>query len=261
MEVRDLNLGGVRISQSHNTGRLRHLEALNNLRLGQDMAAVASAIPLSTEDLFDDVGPAYESAFAHCEPQAASIDWIKSKLGSFNPAKCLDIGCGTGRPVCSDLANAGHDVLGIDLSGAMIDAAKANVPKARFEKMDIADFQSAPGSFDAITVYFSMIAGVTPDQIRGYIQNIYSWLKPGGIFVFATVPIAANEMEIKWMGRPVVVSSLDAGEAVDWISKVGFEVVRDAVTTFMPKAAEAGICNADDVWEEPHLFVYARKPS
>ncbi len=225
------------------------------------MAAVASATPLSTEDLFNDVGPAYENAFAHCEPQAASIQWLKSQLESSKPAKCLDIGCGTGRPVCSELAAAGHDVLGIDISAAMIDAAKANVPKARFEHADICDFQSPPDSFDGITVYFSMIAGVTQGQIRSYIQKIYGGLKQGGFFVFATVPIAANQMEIKWMGRPVVVSSLEAGEAVDWISKVGFEVVQHAVSTFMPKAAEAGICNADDVWEEPHLFVYARKPS
>lgn len=223
------------------------------------MAAAAVQAPLSAEALFDDVGPAYESAFAKCEPQAASIEWIKSQLADKKPAKIVDIGCGTGRPVVSELANAGHRVLGIDISGAMIEAAQKNVPNAQFEKKDVKDFSPQAESLDAITVYFSMIAGVTQDEIRENIKKIYGWLKPGGIFVFATVPVAGNNLEIKWMGRPVVVSSLPAEEAVEAVKQAGFEVVKDEVSTFTPSAAEAGICKAEDVWEEPHLFVYAKK--
>ena len=104
-----------------------------------------------------------------------------------------------------------------------------------------------------------MIAGLTQDQICQNIWNIFDWLKPGGIFVFATVPVAGNNLDIKWMGRPVTVSSLEADEAVEWIRTVGFKVVHHDTTTFRPKAVEAGICKDDDVWDEPHLFVYAKK--
>lgn len=142
----------------------------------------------------------------------------------------------------------------------MIEAAQKNVPNAKFEKQDIGDYNPGPASFDVITVYFSMIASVTQDEIKQNIRNIYDWLKPGGIFIFATVPVAGNNLEIKWMGRPIVVSSLEADDAVSWIRKVGYNVVHNAVTTFMPKAVEAGICTSEDVWEEPHLFVYATKP-
>ena len=223
------------------------------------MAAREVANPLTAEQLFDSVGPAYESAFAGLATQAASISWLQSQLQSKKPAKCLDIGCGTGRPVCSELANAGHDVLGIDISGAMIEDAKQKVPNAKFSKEDLLEYNPGSESFDTITVYFSMIASVTQDQIRKNIQNIYAWLKPGGFLVFATVPVAGNNLEIKWMGKPIVVSSLEADEAVSWIKKVGFEVVHHEVTTFTPKAAQAGICKEEDVWEEPHLFVYAKK--
>lgn len=224
------------------------------------MAAAAVQSPLSVEALFDDVGPAYESAFAKCEPQAASVEWLKSQLADKKPAKIVDIGCGTGRPVVSELANAGHRVLGIDISGAMIEAAQKNVPNAKFEKKDFNDFKPQAGSLDAITVYFSMIADVTQDQIKENFKKIYDWLKPGGIFVFGTVPVAGNNLEIKWMGRPVKVSSLEADEAVSSIKETGFEVVHSATSAFTPAAAEAGICKAEDVWEEPHLFVYAKKP-
>jgi cyclopropane fatty-acyl-phospholipid synthase-like methyltransferase len=125
--------------------------------------------------------------------------------------------------------------------------------------MDVRDFQSAANTFDAITVYFSMIAGVTQDEIRQSIQRIHSWLKPGGSFVFATVPVAGNNLETKWMGKPVVVSSLSPEEFVAWIRQVGFEVIHERESKFLPKAVEAGICGQDDVWEELHLFVYAKK--
>jgi 2-polyprenyl-3-methyl-5-hydroxy-6-metoxy-1,4-benzoquinol methylase len=215
----------------------------------------------STAALFDEVGPAYETAFAGLPEQAASIEWLLSELSKsqVRPAEILDIGCGTGRPVCSSLAAAGHSVIGIDVSAEMIKAAREQVPQATIEQLDVRDFKSPANRFDAITVYFSMIAGVTQDEIRQFIQQIHSWLKPSGSFVFATVPISGNNMELKWMGRPAVVSSLSPEEFGAWIRQVGFEIVHEQESKFLPKAVEAGICEPDDVWEEPHLFVYAKK--
>jgi ubiquinone/menaquinone biosynthesis C-methylase UbiE len=216
--------------------------------------------PYSAATTFDSIGPAYESAFASCEPQAASIQWLLTQLPT-SGCKILDIGCGTGRPVCSTLADAGHDVLGIDVSDGMLQAARSNVKNARFEQIDYRNFSAEEESFDAITVYFSFIAGVTQDDIRDAFKKIYGWLKPGGIFVFATVPVAGNNLEIKWMGRPVVVSSLTAEESVAAIKIAGFEVLDEKQSVFTPKAADAGICKDEDVWEEPHVFVYAKKKS
>jgi cyclopropane fatty-acyl-phospholipid synthase-like methyltransferase len=221
--------------------------------------------PLSAEQVFDAVGPAYEAAFEGHPEQEASIKWLLSQLEAANirPARLVDIGCGTGKPVCWALSAVGHDVLGIDISTAMVVAARERVPGARFEQVDVRDFISsaAQESFDAITVYFSMIASVTQEEIRQFIAGIYKLLRPGGLFVFATVPISAESLQIKWMGRLVQVSSLAPEEAVEWIKKVGFQVEHEAVTKFTPKGSEAGICSPDDVWEETHLFVYAKKPT
>ncbi|KAF2098556.1 S-adenosyl-L-methionine-dependent methyltransferase [Rhizodiscina lignyota] len=224
------------------------------------MTSTASiSAPLSAEAAFDSVGPAYEVAFEGLETQLASIKWIVEQLGQHKPAKVLDIGCGAGRPVCSELAAAGHDVLGIDISSNMLGAARKNVPQARFEQKDIRDFEAAPGSFDAITVYFSLIASVTQDEIRDFIKRIHGWLRAGGIFVLGTASVDGNNIEMRWMGRPVVCSGLSAEDTVSWMREVGFEVVHEDQSTFTPRAVEAGICEAEDVWEEPHLFVYARR--
>lgn len=217
---------------------------------------------LSAEELFDDVGPAYEVAFAGIPEQEASLQWLLTRLESdgLKSAKVVDIGCGTGKPICSTLAAAGHDVLGIDIAATMVRVAREGVPAATFEQSDIRDFNPPEASYDAATVYFSMIASVTQEDIRGFISKIFRFLKPGGLFVFATVPISAESTPLRWMGRPVIVSSLSPEEAVDAIKAAGFRVEHDAVTKFTPKGAEAGLCKPEDVWEEPHLFVYASKP-
>lgn len=220
--------------------------------------------PLSAEAVFNELGPAYESAFAGLPEQAASLEWILSQLAKrspqlqIQPAKILDIGCGTGRPVCAALADAGHDVLGIDISSTMLAAARRHVPNARFEQVDVRNLAVEARSYDAVTVYFGLITGVTQDEIRRCIGEIYDWLKPGGVFVFATVPVAVDGVEVRFLGRRIVVSSLAAEDAVEWIRKVGFEVVNVAESSFTPRAVEA-VIGPEDVQEEPHLFVYAKK--
>ena len=221
---------------------------------------------LSAAEVFDSVGPAYEDAFHGLPTQAAAIDWLVGELAKTHPhggARIVDVGCGTGRPACSVLADAGHDVLGIDISEAMLTAARERVPNARFELMDVRAFlereTNSAGTYDAVTIFFSLIAGVTQADIREILTGLARLLKPGGFMVFSTVPLPVENESIKWMGRPLVVSSLSPEDAVASISAAGLDIVYQGVTQFLPRASEAGICKPDEVWEEPHLFVYARK--
>lgn len=223
------------------------------------MATVAPPVTrLSAEALFDSVGAPYEDAFASCTGQQATVNWLIQHLPP--NAKVLDVGCGTGRPVCSSIAAAGHSVLGVDISQNMIDAAKQNVPAAKFEKADIKTYTpSDAGDYDAITVYFSLIASVTQQEIKDIFAKIHKWLKSGAYFIFGTVPINGESLDIEWMGRPITVSSLDQDTALESLKGVGFEIVKVETSKFMPEAVNAGLCEEKDVWEEDHLFVYARK--
>ncbi|KAG8167296.1 hypothetical protein KVR01_002985 [Diaporthe batatas] len=123
----------------------------------------------------------------------------------------------------------------------MVAAARERVPNARFEQMDICDFTPPQGSYDAASAYFSLLAGVSQDGIRRHLAKIHHFLRPGGFFVFATVPGNAENVQMKWMGRQVTVSSLDVDEAVLAVEGVGFEIINISVSNFVPKAEEAGI--------------------
>ncbi|KAK0630437.1 S-adenosyl-L-methionine-dependent methyltransferase [Bombardia bombarda] len=124
--------------------------------------------PLPAEAVYDAIGPAYQDAYAG----------VADKLA----ASILDIGCGTGVPVCRLLADAGHDVLGIDISAAMLAAARERVPhaNAHFEKCDIRDFDRPDGSFDAASAYFSLIMGLSQEEIRGAWRKVFGLLKGAG---------------------------------------------------------------------------------
>jgi len=93
----------------------------------------ASEISLTAQEVFDSIGPAYEDAFAGLLEQTSSVDWLLTQLkdAGVETARFVDMGCGTGRPVCLSLANAGHDVLGIDVSPVMVAAARERVSNAK----------------------------------------------------------------------------------------------------------------------------------
>lgn len=214
----------------------------------------------TSEELFDSIGPGYETAFANLQPQLDAIDWILQQLQDRKPAKVLDVGCGTGRPVCSALADAGHDVLGVDSSGVMLADARAKVPNATFQQVDVFDLDFPPGgSFDAVTSFFSMIVGTSQAAIKNQITKMYDWVKPGGVFVFGAVPISVDQQRVHFLGRSVIASSLSAEEFLECITQAGFEVVHHSVSSFKPKAVEAGITRAAEDEAEPHQFIYAKK--
>ena len=69
------------------------------------------------------------------------------------PARIADLGCGTGTLTVL-LAEAGHDVHGIDLSDEMVAAARAKAARAgvdaSFAQGDASDPDLDPGSFDVV---------------------------------------------------------------------------------------------------------------
>jgi len=92
--------------------------------------------------------------------------------------RIVDLGCGTG-PLTAKIAEAGAEVLGLDLSPQMVAQASASFPKLRFAVADATSF-SVPEPVDAV---FSnaTLHWVQPPQAA--VARIAAALKPGGRFV------------------------------------------------------------------------------
>lgn len=102
----------------------------------------------------------------------------------------LELGCGTGR-ITVPIAEAGVEIVGLDISQAMIDVATVHLAESSAEKGiatlvygDMADF-SLERSFSAIFVPFRGFLSLltTEEQIRS-LDCIRRHLSPGGHLVF-----------------------------------------------------------------------------
>lgn len=99
------------------------------------------------------------------------------------PSTVLDVGCGTGS-LSLLAAELGHQVTGIDISPAMLTAAREKTARAEyivdFRVMDAAYPQFAPGSFDAVMCRHVLWALPDPADI---LQRWAALLKPAGRLV------------------------------------------------------------------------------
>lgn len=70
-------------------------------------------------------------------------------LASLQPARALDVACGTGRHT-RRLVDLGHRVVGVDATAQMLARARAAVPAATFAQADICSLPFRAGDFDLV---------------------------------------------------------------------------------------------------------------
>jgi trans-aconitate methyltransferase len=92
--------------------------------------------------------------------------------------RIVDLGCGTGH-LTARIAEAGADVLGLDMSPAMIEQARANFPRLCFAVADATSF-TVSEPVDAV-LSNATLHWVQPPEAA--VARIAAALKPGGRFV------------------------------------------------------------------------------
>jgi trans-aconitate methyltransferase len=102
------------------------------------------------------------------------LDLLAPKSGEY----ILDLGCGTGQ-LTQQIAIAGAEVWGIDLSQKMIDRAKSNYPHLKFDVADAKNFQ-CDCALDAVFSNATLHWIKPPETV---IDSVCKSLKPGGRFV------------------------------------------------------------------------------
>ena len=109
----------------------------------------------------------------------ALADWPKAET------KVLDVCCGTG-PHVDWMCKEGIDIVGVDLSEDMLKKAREKCKSGRFYKGDVTRAETfPPKSYShAMMLYFSIYQFKNPKMV---LDNVYSWLKPGGIFILHIV--------------------------------------------------------------------------
>ena len=196
------------------------------------------------EEGYDRIGEAYsrDASLTQQELRTRTVSYLKKALP--RGSALLDLGCGAGTPTTKQLAEH-FTVTGVDISQRQIERARRDVPAATFIRADITSLHLPPGSFDAVTAFFSIIHVPRHEQ-TDLLRSIASWLRPNGLF-FATMATEGKEADFDkcWLGAPMVWSGFDSDTNQDMVRMAGLDIV----------SAE----EADDP-ERRFLWLLARKP-
>jgi SAM-dependent methyltransferase len=97
--------------------------------------------------------------------------------------KVLDVGCGPGH-IGRYLQDRGVDVKGIDLSDAMVDAARRLNPGMEFAVGDMRHLDTTAASLAGITAFYSIIH-IPAEEAPGVMIEFARALRPGGRLLFS----------------------------------------------------------------------------
>ena len=131
---------------------------------------------------YDDAAPYYDSWRWQCVWTAQEEPRLRRRVHALAPRRALDLGTGTGR-YARVLADAGAEVIGLDVSEAMLARARKRCPAARFlqrSALDLADL----GPFDLV-LGARMVCHL-PD-IDAALAAFVQVLRPGGTLLLTDI--------------------------------------------------------------------------
>jgi len=123
---------------------------------------------------------------------ARQVRGLIERLGE-SPRRILDLGCGDGR-VLAPLADAGHDVIGVDSDPAAIDACRRRLQsrgrQATLLQIDfLRDWRGVEGDYDHVLCLGNTFMTVHDvDAAADLFERVVSHLRPAGSFVIDDFP-------------------------------------------------------------------------
>jgi SAM-dependent methyltransferase len=158
--------------------------------------------------------------------------WWMEQLVSRLPAdaRVLELGCGNGIPDTKALAQR-FRVKGVDISPEQVRRARANVPEAEFVVGDFTSLEIEPSSYDAVAAFYSF-NHVPRDLLASLLDDIRSWLSPGGLFLAAFGTSDTEGWTGQWLGGTLMFfSSFPPETNSRLVDDAGFERLLDEVVT------------------------------
>jgi len=148
-----------------------------------------------------DLAFVHDAGFGHFARGAAP--WILALLRrrGIHAGPVVDLGCGSGI-WAAYLCRAGYDVLGVDLSAAMIALARRRAPRAEFRRGSLLTTRLPPCAAvtslgECLSYAFDSRSGAR--ALPGLFRRVHRALRPGGLFVFdAATPGRGAGPPVRW---------------------------------------------------------------
>lgn len=126
-------------------------------------------------------GSDYQSRFDALAASGADVHGEANLVRSYEPARVLDAGCGTGR-VAIELARHGIEVVGVDVDPAMLDTARQLAPDLDWRLGDLASADLGSGH-DVAVLAGNVLLFTAPGTEGAVIANVAAAVRPGGLVI------------------------------------------------------------------------------
>jgi SAM-dependent methyltransferase len=137
----------------------------------------------------DDLAYIHDAGFGSIAREAASVLLDELRRRGVLRGLVIDLGCGSGI-LSRAVSDAGYDVLGIDLSPAMVALARRRVPRGQFRVESLLTAELPPCV--AVAAVGECISYLfddrnTNNKLGMVFRRIHAALVPGGLFLFDVV--------------------------------------------------------------------------
>lgn len=142
--------------------------------------------------------------------------------------RLLDLGCGTGHPVCEHFLSHKWSVTGVDISSRMLEIAKTSLPSGHFIQQSMDEVDMGEEVFDAVSAIYSLFHLPIVKQSVVF-ANVHRALKPGGkfLFTYAGKDYTGSETfegEIEFLGTALPYAHKTEQALVEELTNIGFSV-------------------------------------
>ena len=129
----------------------------------------------------------HHEAFGRLAGRAADLLAAELASAGLGAGSVVDLGCGSGI-LAGRLADAGYDVVGVDVSAAMLEIARREAPAVRFVHGSLLDADLSPGTVAVTATGEALNYAVDPragdDAFAALAARIAASLVPGGVLLF-----------------------------------------------------------------------------
>lgn len=179
--------------------------------------------------------------------------WLLDRIaGEVDGGPVADVGTGPGQ-VAARLAAAGAQVLGVDLSPAMIDEARTLFPEVEFQVGDLANLlrPRAAAGWSAITAWYAFVH-LAGSELPAVLAGLARVLVPGGWLAFAVHAGQEVRHVEELFGAPVDLEFVlhDPAEVIEAVAAAGLVDVEWYLRSPLPDVEVA----------TERLYVLARRP-
>lgn len=216
------------------------------------LAGGASARDAHVVAGYDAVAEAYADEFG-AELSGKPFDrWLLQRVSELSDGPIADVGCGPGQSTRM-LADAGAEVVGMDLSPAMVAVATTRHPDLTFQVGDLTRLLRPPtaAAWGAVVGWYAGVH-LAGSELQPACSGLARVLAPGGWLALSLFAGAEVRHRAEWFGHPVALDFVlhDPGDVLAAVRGAGLEVEEWYLRGPLPRVET----------DAERLYVLARQP-